>query len=107
MLCAVQMQAERNQAMDRVDMLDTELTAVRANSMGLQGALQKEQQRSAEVELAMVAKDKVGPGSLLATGRLQQWPECCTCTVTHACVRFPDVTLVAGQARINVLTGVC
>jgi hypothetical protein len=54
------MQAERNQAMDRVDMLDTELTAVRANSMGLQGALQKEQQRSAEVELAMVAKDKVG-----------------------------------------------
>lgn len=54
------MQAERNQAMDRVDMLDTELTAVRADSMGLQGALQKEQQRSAEVELAMVAKDKVG-----------------------------------------------
>lgn len=59
-VCYIQMQAERNQAMDRVDMLDTELTAVRADSMGLQGALQKEQQRSAEVELAMVAKDKVG-----------------------------------------------
>lgn len=61
-LLLLQMQGERNQALDRVNLLDMELTAVRGNTAGLQMALQKEQQHGADMEAAVAAKDKVGGG---------------------------------------------
>lgn len=57
-----QMQDERNQALDRVNLLDMELTAVRSAVNDVQGALQREQQRSVELADAVAAKDKVGFG---------------------------------------------
>jgi chromosome condensin MukBEF ATPase and DNA-binding subunit MukB len=56
------MQDERNQALDRVNLLDMELTAVRSAVNDVQGALQREQQRSVELADAVAAKDKVGFG---------------------------------------------
>jgi chromosome condensin MukBEF ATPase and DNA-binding subunit MukB len=57
------MQDERNQALDRVNLLDMELTAVRSAVNDVQGALHKEQQRSMELADAVAAKDKVRGGS--------------------------------------------
>lgn len=58
-IAVLQMQDERNQALDRINLLDMELTAVRGNTAGLQMALQKEQQHGAELEATVAAKDKV------------------------------------------------
>lgn len=50
--------------MGREGMLANELTAVKADSVGQQGALQKEQHLKAELQLALTAKDKVRPASI-------------------------------------------
>jgi FtsZ-binding cell division protein ZapB len=87
------MQNERNQALDRINLLDMELTAVRGNTAGLQMALQKEQQHGAELEATVAAKDKVHVACafdmLLAGWRMLLLPAttwafsgCSACTTT-------------------------
>lgn len=54
-----QLQDERNKALDRINLLDMELTAVKSNAGALQAALAAEQQRCAELETALADKDRV------------------------------------------------
>lgn len=55
----MQLQEERNDVLDRLNLLDMQVTALRSNNNELLGALEAEQQRSAQLEAALAARDKV------------------------------------------------
>ena len=54
-----QLQAERNEALDRLNLLDMQVTALRSNNADLSAALEAEQGRGGELASVIAARDRV------------------------------------------------
>jgi len=55
-----QAQQERDEVLDRLNLLDMQLTAMRSNTVDLTAALEAQRQRCAELENVLAARDRVG-----------------------------------------------
>jgi hypothetical protein len=55
-----QLQDERDQVLDQLNMQDMQITALKSNNNELMHAVEGEQQRVADMEAALAARDRVG-----------------------------------------------
>lgn len=57
--CLLQLQDERNQVLDKLNLVDMQVTALRSSNADLSAAVEAEQQRCAELEAALAARERV------------------------------------------------
>lgn len=62
---ALQLQDERNQVLDKLNLVDMQVTALKSSNADLSAAVEAEQQRCAELEAALAARDRVRHASVL------------------------------------------
>lgn len=60
-----QAQQERDDVLDRLNLLDMQLTAMTSHNSDLSAALEAQRQRGAELEAALAARDRVGTNSMM------------------------------------------
>ena len=60
----LQLQDERNQVLDKLNLVDMQVTALKSSNADLSAAVEVEQQRCAELEAALAARDRVSTAAL-------------------------------------------
>lgn len=73
LLLSPQLREERDRALDQLNMCDMQLTALKSNNNELMMAVEGAQQRCAELEAALAARDRVGAAHWQAQQQQQHW----------------------------------
>lgn len=57
--CLLQLQDERNQVLDKLNLVDMQVTALKSSNADLSAAVEAEQQRCSELEAVVASQDRV------------------------------------------------
>jgi hypothetical protein len=83
--CVLQLQEERDKVLDQLNMLDMQITALKSNNNELMMAVEGGQQRCAELEALLAARDRVS------------WHSCHHCSSSMWCAQCVVTTCSAGS----------